>query len=128
MASKEVTYLNQLGQGLPQGQATGQHRATTTTNTITISPSSVSGAPGDTETISVTSSPTGVTVSLSSNDFANTLFSPQSGDNAVHEYADTPEFDKVVYLLRRRFNRWCYSFRFSDRYGSNHSTGYPHCF
>ena len=49
------------------------------TNTITISPSSTTGDPGDTETISVTSSPTGVLVTLSSTEFANTLFSPQSG-------------------------------------------------
>ena len=49
------------------------------TNTITISPSSTTGDPGETETISVSSSPTGVLVTLSSTEFANTLFSPQSG-------------------------------------------------
>ena len=72
--------------GIDGGRTTGggtsnqqQQQPGTPTNTITISPSSTTGDPGETETISVTSSPTGVLVTLSSNDFANTLFSPQSG-------------------------------------------------
>ena len=71
--------------GINGGSTTGggisnqQQQQQQPTNTITISPSSTTGDPGETETISVTSSPTGVLVTLSSNDFDNTNFSPQSG-------------------------------------------------
>ncbi len=54
-----------------------QQQPGTPTNTITISPSSTTGAPGSTVTVSVSSSPSDATVTLSSNDFANTNFSPQ---------------------------------------------------
>ena len=48
------------------------------TNTITISPSSTTGEPGEEVTIRVTSSPSGALVTLGSNDFGATRFSPQS--------------------------------------------------
>ena len=48
------------------------------TNTITISPSSTTGEPGEEVTIRVTSSPSGVFATLGSNDFGATRFSPQS--------------------------------------------------
>ena len=50
----------------------------TSTNTITISPSSTTGEPGEEVTIRVTSSPSGVFATLGSNDFGATRFSPQS--------------------------------------------------
>ena len=49
------------------------------TNTITISPSSTTGEPGEEVTIRVTSSPSDVFATLGSNDFGATRFSPQSG-------------------------------------------------
>ena len=48
------------------------------TNRITISPSSTTGEPGEEVTIRVTSSPSGALVTLGSNDFGATRFSPQS--------------------------------------------------
>ena len=53
-------------------------RPPTSTNTITISPSSTTGEPGEEVTIRVTSSPSGVFATLGSNDFGATRFSPQS--------------------------------------------------
>ena len=48
------------------------------TNTITITPSSIDGEPGEEVTIRVASSPSGVFATLGSNDFGATRFSPQS--------------------------------------------------
>ena len=48
------------------------------TNTITISPSTIDGEPGEEVTIRVASSPSGVFATLGSNDFGATRFSPQS--------------------------------------------------
>ena len=48
------------------------------TNTITISPSTIDGEPGEEVTIRVTSSPSNVFATLGSNDFGATRFSPQS--------------------------------------------------
>ena len=91
------------------------------TNTITVSPSSTTGEPGDTESISVTSSPTGVLVTLSSTEFANTNFSPQSGITPFTSTLTLPSATRLVWLLRLRFNRWCYGFRFGKCYGRNYS-------
>ncbi|MEG9862443.1 MAG: FlgD immunoglobulin-like domain containing protein [Parvularculales bacterium] len=49
------------------------------TNTIFISPASTTGAPGNTMAVNVNSNPAGIFVTLRSNDFSNTNFSPQSG-------------------------------------------------
>ena len=57
------------------GDSSGQQQAT---NTITISPSSTTGEPGEEVTIRVASSPSGVFATLGSNDFGATRFSPQS--------------------------------------------------
>ena len=48
------------------------------TDIITFSRTSITGEAGDEEDIRVTSTPSGVVVSLSSPDFANSNFSPQS--------------------------------------------------
>ncbi len=74
---QEVTF-NVRGGSSSQPQQPQQPQQTTT-NSITISPSSTTGDPGDTVTVNVSSSPTGTLVTLSSNEFANTNFSPQSG-------------------------------------------------
>ena len=47
-------------------------------DTITITPSTIDGEPGEEVTIRVTSSPSGVFATLGSNDFGATRFSPQS--------------------------------------------------
>ena len=62
--------------GINGAPSTG--RPPTSTNTITISPSSTTGEPGEEVTIRVTSSPSGVFATLGSNDFGATRFSPQS--------------------------------------------------
>ena len=49
------------------------------TNTITISPSTLTGEPGEEVTINVTASLSNVFVTLGSNEFGATRFSPQSG-------------------------------------------------
>ena len=74
---KEVTFGINGGRTTQQQQQ--QQQQQTTTNTITISPSSTTGEPGDEVTISVTSDPSGRFVTLSSLDFPNANFSPQSG-------------------------------------------------
>ena len=101
-----------------QGQQQGQQQ---TGNSVTISLSSSSGAPGSTVTVSVSSSPTGQLVALSSTEFANSNFSTQAGFNTFHEYVDTPEYGWAVSILRCWYDWWCYGFRFSDCYG--HGTG-----
>ncbi len=75
----EITYTY-TGSGAPTRDSDSDTRdPAPSTNTITISPSSSTGEPGGTVTVNVSSSPTGQLVTLSSNDFANTNFSPQSG-------------------------------------------------
>ena len=100
------------------------------TNTITISPSSVSGAPGETETITV-SNPAGVLVELSSSSTgfpqSNFLACNRNGDQ-FHKHRHATKYGWTIYHLCRWCDWWCHDFRFSDRYGSNHSIGYPHCF
>ena len=58
-------------------------------NAITITLSSTTGEPGEEVTINVSSSPSRALVTLGSNDFGATRFSPQSGRDAFHEYALT---------------------------------------
>ena len=60
------------------GSTGSQQQPGTPTNTITISPSTIDGEPGEEVTIRVTSSPSGVFATLGSNDFGATRFSPQS--------------------------------------------------
>ena len=56
------------------------------TNTITISPSTIDGEPGEEVTIRVTSSPSNVFATLGSGDFGATRFSPQSDFTPFDEY------------------------------------------
>ena len=99
------------------------------TNTITISPSSVSGDPGDTETITV-SNPAGVLVELSSIVvFLRAISRLQQERRPVSQAPSRyPVRTRSYTIFAVGVNWWCYGFRFSDRYGSNHSIGYPHCF
>ena len=73
---REVRFSVNGGPG--SGPSTQQQQQQQATNTITISPSTIDGEPGEEVTIRVTSSPSGVFATLGSNDFGATRFSPQS--------------------------------------------------
>ena len=85
--TKSVTFTinGPAGTRTDTGPDTGTDTGTdTTANTITISPSSISGEPGTTETITI-SNPAGVLVQLSSPDsgFPQSSFSPATGTAAT---------------------------------------------
>ena len=63
------------------------------TNTIGITLSSTTGEPGDEITVTVRSDPSERTVTLSSPDFADTLFSPQSGTTPFRSTLTLPDTD-----------------------------------
>ena len=65
----------------------------TVTNTITIAPSTITGEPGDEVVITVTSDPSVRFVTLSSDDFADSLFSPQSGTTPFQSTLTLPDDD-----------------------------------
>ena len=74
--------IDEVKFGVNGGRGTGGGTTTpprTPTNRIGISPSTITDEPGEEVTISITSDPSGRFVTLSSNDFANANFSPQSG-------------------------------------------------
>ena len=74
-----ITYKREVTFGINGAPSTGRPSTPeTSTNTITISPSSTTGEPGEEVTIRVASSPSGVFATLGSNDFGATRFSPQS--------------------------------------------------
>ena len=62
-------------------------------NVIGISPSSITGEPGEEITLSITSDPSVRFVTLSSDDFANSLFSPQSGTTPFQSTLTLPDED-----------------------------------
>ena len=62
-------------------------------NIIGISPSSITGEPDEEITLSITSDPSVRFVTLSSDDFANSLFSPQSGTTPFQSTLTLPDED-----------------------------------
>ena len=62
-------------------------------NVIGISPATITGEPGEEITLSITSDPSVRFVTLSSADFANSLFSPQSGTTPFQSTLTLPDED-----------------------------------
>ena len=73
-----TTHLKEIAFSIRGGGTRGPSGPSEPSNTITISPSTIDGEPGEEVTINVTSSPSGVFATLGSNDFGATRFSPQS--------------------------------------------------
>ena len=63
------------------------------TNRILITPSPITGEPGEEVTLSITSDPTSRFVTLSSDDFSDALFSPQSGTTPFTSTLTLPDTD-----------------------------------